>query len=53
VDRAPPVVATHTDLSAGHYETRSETLEVELEWPWEGFVEVIDVEEQVALGRGE
>ena len=40
-------------LAAGDDETRRETLEVELEWPRERFVEVVDVEEQVALRRGE
>ena len=53
VDHVPRVLAAHPDPSAGHFEARRETLEVELEWPREGFVEVGDVEEQIALRRGE
>ena len=53
MDHVPRVVAAHAELSACHHEARREPLEVELEWPGEGLVEVGDVEEQVALRRGE
>ena len=46
-------MAAHADLVAGHGEARRKTLEVELEWTWECFVEVGDVEEEVTLRRGE
>ena len=53
VDHVPGVVAGHPDLAAGDHEARRETLEVELERPGQGLVEVVDVEEQVALRRCE
>ena len=53
VDDVPGVVADHADLPAGDDEARREALQVELEWPGQGLVEVVDVEEQVALRRRE
>ena len=53
VDHVPGIVADHPDLAAGDDEARRQALEVELERPGEGLVEVVDVEEQVAFRRCE
>src|SRR5215203_3983605 len=39
-------------VAARHHEARGEALDVPLPWPGQGLVEVVEVEEQGALGRG-
>ena len=44
-----PVIS---QLSSGHFQTGGEPLHIPFEWADSGFVEVVDVEDQITLGRG-
>ena len=50
VDDVPRVVDGEAACAPGDDEARGQALEVELERPAQGLVEVVDVEQQVALG---
>ena len=51
--RGGSVGGTEAVIARRDGEARRHTLHVVLEWPWQGLVEIIEIEEQGPVGRGE